>query len=421
MKRILVISWFYPPVNSSEGIVSYKLLRHSRYCYDVFTQKKALSWSYGDNMDFENGTNIRCIYAESSELKSWAQEAFRFFLAHHEEYDLIMTRSMPPECHLVGLRIKQAFPEVRWIASFGDPIAENPYEIIAGSLFSPYSLKNRLHRNAALRFRLSPLRMLRNTLWQLRHPWLILRQKQLRRLERETLRQADRLIFNNRSELHYMAKTGDVIRKSRIVRHSYDPALYPAAEACKAHTKMRLVFMGQLNAVRSALPLLKAIERLKDGCPDLSERAEFLFFGDMADAELAYILRRELGDIVQIRKPISYRESLREAVSADWLIHIDGNILPAVAENVFFAGKIADYFGAEKPILAITMAEGDAADCLRRAGALLLSFSANEIKQALYQIIYLKRNVSMNRDYLRGFSSQRAAAVLDDKVVKELL
>ena len=26
MKKILVISWFYPPINSSEGLVTYKLL-----------------------------------------------------------------------------------------------------------------------------------------------------------------------------------------------------------------------------------------------------------------------------------------------------------------------------------------------------------------------------------------------------------
>ena len=41
MKKISVITWFYPPVNSSEGLVTYKLLNNSRYEYDVFTQKYA--------------------------------------------------------------------------------------------------------------------------------------------------------------------------------------------------------------------------------------------------------------------------------------------------------------------------------------------------------------------------------------------
>ena len=30
MKRILVISWYFPPINSSEGLVTYKLLNSER-------------------------------------------------------------------------------------------------------------------------------------------------------------------------------------------------------------------------------------------------------------------------------------------------------------------------------------------------------------------------------------------------------
>ncbi|MFR8622331.1 hypothetical protein [[Ruminococcus] torques] len=38
-----------------------------------------------------------------------------------------MTRSMPPESHEIGLKIKEIKPEIKWIASFGDPIANNPF------------------------------------------------------------------------------------------------------------------------------------------------------------------------------------------------------------------------------------------------------------------------------------------------------
>ena len=47
MKRILVISWFFPPVNSSEGLVTYKLLNNSKFTYDVYTQNSNDNWSYG--------------------------------------------------------------------------------------------------------------------------------------------------------------------------------------------------------------------------------------------------------------------------------------------------------------------------------------------------------------------------------------
>lgn len=169
MKRIFVISWFYPPINSSEATLTAKQLKYSRYSYDVFTQGRSEAWSYGNGSEIPGCENQRRIEAKSADLKSWADEAVRYFAAHREEYELIMTRSMPPECHLAGLRIKKRFPEIRWIASFGDPVSRNPYEIIRGGLWSPYSMKNPLNHNRRLLFRLSPMRMARNILWTARH------------------------------------------------------------------------------------------------------------------------------------------------------------------------------------------------------------------------------------------------------------
>lgn len=421
MKRILVISWFYPPINSSEALVTYKLLRHSGYTYDVFTQQQSESWSFGRSAALPETDNVRCIYAESRELRSFEAEALRFFLRHRADYDIVMTRSMPPECHRVGLKIKERCPQIRWIASFGDPIRSNPYELIGGGSYSPWSMKNPLNRGRALRFRLSPLRLLRHFLWTARHLRALGQRRAMERIETETLKKADRLLFNNASQLRYMAGDGDLGERAVLLRHSFDPSLYPPQPTEKTKRRLRFVFLGQLNALRTPLPLLKAVERLREDLPDLPERAEFLFFGDMADADLAYILRRGLSDTVQVRRPVSYRQSLAESAAADWLVHIDGNISAVTEENVFFAGKLADYFGAGKPILAVTMPQGDTADCLRRAGALTLSFSVNEIKQALYQIIARGLSVRMDRGFLDEFSARRVAAALDERAVKPLL
>ena len=48
-----------------------------------------------------------------------------------EQYECIMTRSMPPESILIGKHIKEKYPQIKWIASLADPIANNPYEIKA--------------------------------------------------------------------------------------------------------------------------------------------------------------------------------------------------------------------------------------------------------------------------------------------------
>ena len=94
MKKILVITWFYPPVNSSEGLVTYKLLNNSKFEYDVFTQCKSSSWSYGNEDYLENNDNINCIFAKSNNLKDWKKEAIEYFSNNKEKYDIVMTRSM---------------------------------------------------------------------------------------------------------------------------------------------------------------------------------------------------------------------------------------------------------------------------------------------------------------------------------------
>ena len=158
---------------------------------------------------------------------------------------------------------------------------------------------------------------------------------------------------------------------------------------------------------------------MKEDVPNLAEHAEFAFYGDMADSDLVFVVKNDLLDVVKFHKPISYLESLEEMQNADWLVHIDGNIGLVSDENIFFAAKVADYFGSGTNILAITMPEGDIADILRSANELVLSFSANEIKEYLYLIICQGYQIMPNRDYIAQFAAKAVAAEFDAKVLGE--
>ena len=166
MKKILVISWFYPPVNSSEGIVTYKLLNNSKYEYDVFTQKNSTSWSYGNKDYLKNNKNVNCIFSDSNTLKQWKTEAVEYFKKNMDKYDVVMTRSMPPESHEVGIMLKKIKPSIKWIASFGDPIANNPFVLKEMTKASPYSVKACGASSLDMRWILSPKRFLKNMLWK---------------------------------------------------------------------------------------------------------------------------------------------------------------------------------------------------------------------------------------------------------------
>ena len=137
MKRILVISWYFPPINSSEGLVTYKLLKNSKYQYDVCMQDSNDSWSYGKNEQLPECGNVKKICLQGESLDTWKSAAVEYFRKHQNEYDIVMTRSMPPESHEIGLEIKKMKPGITWIASFGDPIANNPFVLKGMQTMSP--------------------------------------------------------------------------------------------------------------------------------------------------------------------------------------------------------------------------------------------------------------------------------------------
>ena len=420
MKKILVISWFYPPINSSEGLVTYKLINNSQYTYDVFTQKGNTLWSYGNNMDFKNHENVHSVFAKSDTIDGWVEEAVEYFSAHASEYDIIMTRSMPQESHIAGRRIKEKFPHVKWIAGFGDPVDNNPYLHISCMSYGINSTKNLINRNFTLRQKLNPKRALKNLYWNLRNRRAIKERNTLKKIEFSTFKLADKIILNNESQKKFMLRGKEQFEnKVLVIPHSFDETFYDK-KIPKKHEKMRFVFVGHLDEIRNVNPLLKALAALKEELPDLAEKAEFFFYGDMGPTDKLTIIDHELFDMVKLKKPVSYTESLAIMQDADWLIHAYGNVKQVVDENIFFAAKIADYFGSGTPILAVSMQEGAIIHILRGSNSLVLSYSAEEIKNYLYLILEQGYTLVPNKDFIAAFESKRAAAEFD-KCIPELL
>ena len=127
--RILVVSWFYPPVNTAEAICAYKQLKNSSFEYDIITQTQNFSWSYGNFTSLPELENVNVISIEAGSCKDFISPAVKYFKENIDNYDVVITRSMPPESHEIGLEIKRLKPSIFWIASLNDPIANNPYTL----------------------------------------------------------------------------------------------------------------------------------------------------------------------------------------------------------------------------------------------------------------------------------------------------
>lgn len=422
MKKILVISWFYPPINSSEGLVTYKLLRNSKLQYDVCIQESNASWSYGKNEKLPEAVNVTRIPVAADDLEVWKEAAVEYFRKNKEKYDIVMTRSMPPESHMIGLKIKEIKPEIIWIASFGDPIANNPFVLKDMNTLSPYSHK---FRRMGIRELISPKRILKNALWKKRTNDSLEPFRREQKLEEDILRQCDYVILNNKYQEAYMLGSYDESIKSKalVLPHSYDSTLYPETTGeTKVNKKIRMVYIGHLNDIRTPHLLFEAVNQLKEMKPDLDDRLEIQLYGNMSDKEKVYLLDNELLDVVQIKKPVDYRTSLAIMKESDWLIHIDANLSGVLDENIFFAAKLTDYIGAGKPIFGITMFDGAGADVIRDVNGLTVSYTADEIRNYLYLIVYKNYTIQMESGKNKEqYNAVNVAARFDEFVKNRVL
>ena len=391
-KRILVISWYFPPINSSEGLVTYKLLNNSKYEYDVFMQSNNELWSYGKDEDIKNiNKNINRITSKAKELNDFYNEAINYFRDNQDKYDIVMTRSMPEISHKIGIEIKKIKNNIIWIASFGDPIANNPFSLIALQDENPYT--------ANLSNFLSIKRFLKSLLYKRRcrisYKLLI---KNNNDLQENILKKCDYFICNSVYEKDYMLKDYHnkelFNKKAIIIPHSYDESMYPIGKK-KENKKIVFNYIGHLDDIRTPHLLLVAVKKLLDKDPKLKDKMELNFYGNVSDKEKLYIIDNDLIEIVKLKKNVSYLKSLEIMKYTDWLIHIDANLADIIPENIFFAAKLADYMGSKSKILAITMLNGISADILKNYNALCVEHSAEEIYNYLYLILY--ENYSKSR------------------------
>lgn len=413
-----VISWFYPPVNSSEGLVTYKLLKASGIKHDVFTQKDNDNWSYNTTEKKLTSPNVKTIFAESSEsFEDWANECVEYFKKHRKEYDFIMSRSMPPESHVAALKIKELFPDIKWIASFGDPIYNSPFNLVSRSL-PPHKVNSENFADVSIRYAFSPKRIAKDMIWQRSYRRDMAAEGKLRSIEQDSMDLSDLVIYNNPYQKEYMESTlsnGRSVHSSVVIPHTFDPDLYPSKSSRKSSVeKIKITYLGHLDYIRTPINFLRAVSRLKTTRPLLYKNLEVDFYGNLDNISKVAILDEEIFDQVRVRKPVTYEESLGIMQSSDWCLLVDANLTQTIQENIYYAAKLADYIGAGSNIFAVSMLQGASADIVREIGGVLSSHSVDEIY--MWLVLILNKQVSGKPVRVDRFKSISAANIYDDAV-----
>ncbi|UDM08493.1 hypothetical protein LG409_06185 [Halomonas sp. NyZ770] len=388
-KKVLVVSWHFPPYKSSSAFNLFKRLKDTGYEYDVLQIKRA------DKPDNEgmfryaasrfNRYEIEVPTEDARDPQArehYVEKVLDFYqrLKEHSHYRVMISHSHEIASHLAAMAIKKANPELRWVASFGDPIAANPF-------------------NESYKF-----------------PML----EEDSQTETEVLQRADRIIVTNPYQQAIVcdsqAQPVDS-NKFFVLPHCFDERMYPARaeqtdivqEKAGGEQVFRFMHVGMLYKFkRTSEPFMLGAQRLLEKHPELLGRFTLEFYG-ANDRYIQAAADYGLEGVVSFEGTVSYLESLAVMTQADCLLLRDADFSDqGLRDTPFYPGKLADYLGAKKPVLAVTMAHGCVPDMLDSlGGASLTEKDIDGIAHAMWEAI--QGRLGVNVEEAERFSHTQTA------------
>jgi glycosyltransferase involved in cell wall biosynthesis len=131
-----------------------------------------------------------------------------------------------------------------------------------------------------------------------------------------------------------------------VVYNGFDPGDHGRGAGGSSGTCLTIVYTGWVYPQHTLAPLFDAMRKLAVDARD----ARIIFYG--SDAALVRELAEKfgIGQLVETRDAVSFMDSLRLQREADVLLYLSWN---DPAQTGIFSGKLLQYFGARRPILAV--------------------------------------------------------------------
>jgi glycosyltransferase involved in cell wall biosynthesis len=294
------------------------------------TRRWALLWRAG-----EIYRQVICF--PDGQIGWWRSAAARGLeLAREIKPDAILSSSLPNTSHLVARSIARA-TGIPWVAELRDLWTHN------------HNFR-----------RVQPLRAVE------------------RRIERSVLSDASALVTVSDVWAEWLRVA--YRRPTFVVPNGYDPNDYPSCVPPRSGP-FTLAYTGMYyNGKQNVAPLLEAVSRLAARGRITPERFRVQFVGQYLGPVLAQATERGIRAFVDVRPPVAYSESLRLQCSAHALLFLDWFDDRATG---WYSAKIYEYLGARRPVLSVGPCDTVVARLLSDARAGVTCADGNDVARVL--------------------------------------
>jgi len=279
------------------------------------------------------GNFIRANFFIPDARKGWvpfATKAAKRLIAE-ENISQVITTGPPHSTHLVGMRLKKAFPDIFWLADFRDPWV------------------NIYYNRHLSRWR---------TAWD-----------KDKRLETSVLQTADLIsVISDGMRNEFEERAQEIV----TIMNGYDKNDFPDSPQSMKEENFIVRYTGNFTDNQVVGSIWDAFAEVIEN-HDLGDRIQFRFTGNVSQGIIDIISHYGLSDRVTLENYCPHSEAVQKMIDADLLLLI---IPDAPGNELIITAKIFEYLASGTPILGVGPENGNAADVLRQGGrAPMLDYS----------------------------------------------
>lgn len=221
-----------------------------------------------------------------------------------------------------------------------------------------------------------------------------------RLMECSVLKSADRILTVSKGIAQDLGSRNPKLVDCRwqLLPNGFDGADFESINTFGHTDKFIITYTGSLYGHRNPYYLMQAITELMMELSDLKQNLQLTFVGRIGEFIKEMLSEPRFEGMIKIVPYVPHQQSIRYLLASNVLLLI---IDDAPANKGILTGKLFEYLGARKPILALAP-EGDAADLIRdlKAGIVVHPSNIEQIKQALKTYYERWKNNSLNNEQL---------------------
>ncbi len=206
-------------------------------------------------------------------------------------------------------------------------------------------------------------------------------------MERSVLREADRILVVSGGIKEDLLSRHPHLDDARwvLLPNGYDTRDFENVPAPPKDNRLTLTYTGSLYGPRNPHYLLLALKELFEEKPELRQQLKFKFIGRIGETILKELRQPEFEGVFETLPYLKHKESVGHLLAGDVSLLI---IDDAPVNKGILTGKLFEYIGARRPILALAP-EGNAAELIRRyrLGYVVHPKDVAGIKKVLSQLL----------------------------------